>query len=125
MAKQKPQRKPPASSSPSQQSAAKSAGGFRGIDPNFAVEAAAALMSARNKGVVKPGAKKESLEFRLLKEGINDPGTSSIDSILDKSDTTVSKRSGTPFQANRAQVGHNQTFGPDATRTGVPRRTGG
>jgi len=127
MAKQKPQRKPPTSAPSSNKPAGPpSSGGFRNIDTNFAVEAAAALISSRNaKGANKAGPKKESLEFRLLKEGINDPGTASIDSMLDKTDGTATKRSNAPFQENKAQVGHNQTFGPDATRTGVPRRTGG
>jgi hypothetical protein len=128
MSKQKPQRKPPASNSPSAPKAAASASdGLRGIDTNFAVEAAAALISARNsKGALKSGPKKESLEFRMLKEGIKDPGIASIDNLLEKTDGTASKRSSsTPFQENRGQVGHNQTFGPDATRSGVPRRTGG
>ena len=52
------------------------------------------------------------------------PHLSGLDGILDKSAPLDQKKSNVPFTGGK-QVGHNQTFGADITRTGVPRRTGG
>ncbi|HUB25433.1 MAG TPA: hypothetical protein VL992_08375 [Tepidisphaeraceae bacterium] len=117
MAKSKPQRKPPAkgeSSAPS-------------FDTSRAVEEAAALIAGgRSAAPAKPTPRKQSLEFQQLKEGINQPGIQGLDKILDTTGSASSKKSNTPFvHGGNKQVGHNQTFGADVTRSGVPRRTAG
>jgi hypothetical protein len=69
-------------------------------------------------------AKNESAMFKNLKQNISKPHLTGLDGILDKSSHTDSKRSNLPFGGGK-QVGHNQTFGADVTRSGVPRRTPG
>jgi hypothetical protein len=44
--------------------------------------------------------------------------------MLDKILPSGQKRSNVPFSTGK-QVGHNQTFGADASRKNIPRRTGG
>jgi hypothetical protein len=62
----------------------------------------------------------------MLKEGIDDPSLTSLDNMLDETDATTSaRRSNAPTSHNKGQVGHNQTYGADVTRSGVPRRTAG
>jgi hypothetical protein len=121
--KPKPQRKSPTGSSPA--SKPKSAPVVPSFDATFAIEAAAAMVGGRSSKSTPKPVRKESLEFRLLKEEINEPGMLSLDQLLDKTDNTVSKRSHKPLEHNNRQVGHNQTFGADVNRSGVPRRTGG
>jgi hypothetical protein len=118
MSKPKPRRKPPTPSSPG----AKPAPSF---DATFAIEAAAAMVGGRSARATPKPVRRESLEFRLLKEEINEPGMQSLDQLLDSTDKTVSKRTHRPMEHNKGQVGHNQTFGADVNRSGVPRRTGG
>jgi hypothetical protein len=120
----KPQRKPPTTSA-----SAPKPGGVPLIDSTFAVQAAAAMVS---KGVSPTastsgpaGPKKESSTFKQLKEGLSHQPAQSIGNLLDKTGGPAAKRSATPFDHSRGQVGHNQTFGADATKSGVPRRTGG
>jgi len=45
-----------------------------------------------------------------------------MENVLDKSGPSGSRRSDQP---KGPQVGHNQTFGADVNRAGVPRRTPG
>jgi len=135
MAKQKPQRKPPAAnssqaSSPKPSAPKANTDGLRRIDTTLAVEAAAAFISGRggrggHNAAKAAGKKRESLEFQLLKEEINEPGLQSLDNMLEQTDSTATKRSSLPTEHFKGNVGHNQTFGPDLTRSGVPRRTGG
>ena len=44
--------------------------------------------------------------------------------LLDKVSPAGQKKSAAPFDPNK-QVGHDQTYGSDATRRNVPRRTAG
>jgi hypothetical protein len=101
----------------------KPAGGVPLIDPSFAVQTAAALVG--KKPAATAAVHKESSTFKQLKEGLNQPPLKSIGNLLDKTGAGSSKKSGTPFTHASRQVGHNQTFGADATKSGVPRRTGG
>ena len=119
MPKPKPQRKPPAAKPALNQSKPS-------FDATFAIESAAAMVGGRSARMASKPVRQESLEFRLLKEEINEPGMQSLDQLLDKTDTTASKRSKMPLdRRDNRQVGHNQTFGADVNRSGVPRRTGG
>jgi hypothetical protein len=60
--------------------------------------------------------------IKHLKESLNKPATSGPADFLHN--TSPNKKSNLPF-GGRNQVGHNQTFGADVNRSGVPRRTGG
>jgi hypothetical protein len=95
------------------------------IDTAAAAAAAAALVAG---GITTPSPeaatapRKESSMFKQIKQGMaNKPA---LGGILDKGGS-ASKKSGSPFGHGYKQVGHNQTFGADVNRTGVPRRTGG
>src|SRR5277367_1297144 len=95
MAKGKSQRKAPsASSTPAAPAKPAASGRF---DMTNAVEMAAAMVGNRARQTAKTP-KKESLEFRLLKEGVDDPGIQSIEDILDKTSTQAAKRSGGPAE---------------------------
>jgi hypothetical protein len=116
MAKPKPTRKPPANTSDS---------GVK-FDTTRAVEAAAALIGKKNAVPSKATPRKESVEFKMLKEGVNQPGLQGLDKILDTTGSVGSKKSNQPFEhKGDRQVGHNQTFGADVNRSSVPRRTAG
>jgi hypothetical protein len=99
-------------------------GGVPLIDPTFAVQAAAALVG-RKAAAASGAPHKESSAFKQLKEGLNQPPLKSIGNLLDKTGAGSARKSGTPFDHASRQVGHNQTFGADASKSGVPRRTGG
>ncbi len=70
------------------------------------------------------GASPESSSFKNMKQGLSKSHLSGLDSLLNKSGPADGKKSNLPFGGGK-QVGHNQTFGADVNRTGVPRRTGG
>ena len=67
--------------------------------------------------------KSESSMFKQMKAGLNKPASSAMGGLLDKSGGPLQKKPNQPFGGK--QVGHNQTFGADVTRSGVPRRTSG
>lgn len=90
------------------------------IDTSLAA-AAAAKMVANRDVLASSGDKRESNSFKQLKESISKPATGPA-SFLHSSGPQ--KKSNLPF-SGRNQVGHNQTFGADVNRSGVPRRTGG
>jgi len=116
MAKPKPARKAPAKPA--------SSGGVV-FDASRAVEEAAALIG-KKAAPAKQASRSESMEFKLLKEGISQPGLSGLDKVLDATAPATGKKSNQPFEhKGDRQVGHNQTFGADVTRSGVPRRTAG
>jgi len=93
------------------------------IDTGLAAEAAAKMVVNRDLlGAGKPGEKKESGSFKQLKESLFKPAVQGPGGLL--STPNPQKKSNTGF-GGRNQVGHNQTFGADVNRTGVPRRTGG
>jgi len=94
------------------------------IDTNLAAQAAAKMVVNRDMlGSAKSaGEKKESGSFKQLKESLLKPAVQGPGGLL--STPNQQKKSNTGF-GGRNQVGHNQTFGADVNRTGVPRRTGG
>ena len=97
------------------------------IDTNLAAQAAAAMVL--NRGAVggagqqnQPAAPKESAAFKALKQGLNKPA--GLGNIPGGSFQPKKGVGNQPFGGPK-QVGHNQTFGADINRTGVPRRTSG
>lgn len=97
------------------------------IDTSLAAENAARMLAAgfsrRERHAQDDDEKKEGSLIKQLKAELNKPAAHAVSSVLDKSAGAGQKRPNLPF--GRKQVGHNQTFGPDLTRSGVPRRTGG
>jgi hypothetical protein len=111
---------------PATKSASKSSStGAPPINTALAASAAAALVG--NKVPLNSpstGApRKESASFKHLKESLNKPASGGLTSFLDSS--SIQKKTNTPFTPGAKQVGQNQTYGADVTRTGVPRRTAG
>ena len=98
------------------------------VDTTLAAQNAAKLLAARiphkAAGNAGGGAAPQSAMFKNMKEGLSKPHLTGLDGILDNSAPTDTKRSNLPFGGGK-QVGHNQTFGADVTRSGVPRRTPG
>ena len=84
----------------------------------------AAASGGGSGGAGASGAKTESSMFKNLKQGLAKPHLAGLDNLLDKSAPAETKRSNLPFGGGK-QVGHNQTFGADVNRAGVPRRTPG
>jgi len=118
-----------ASSAPKARKAAKPAGpaGVPMIDTSLAARAAVNMVVNRDMlaAANKPqagGEKKESGSFKQLKESLLKPTVQGPGGLL--SPQGQQKKNNTGF-GGRNQVGHNQTFGADVNRTGVPRRTGG
>jgi hypothetical protein len=98
------------------------------IDPGQSAAAAAAMV-AHKLPASAPAAsgaadQAQSSTFQKLKESLNKPHAQTMGSLLDKLSTPGQKKSALPFSGSK-QVGHNQTFGSDASRRNVPRRTGG
>ena len=94
------------------------------IDTSLAAEAAAKMVANRD-----PHAKPEAPEKRegsslikQLKQSLHKPMPQGPGGLL--SNLHPGKKPNLPF-GGRNQVGHNQTFGADVNRSGVPRRTGG
>jgi hypothetical protein len=118
-------KKAPARKAPAKKSAAPA--GQPLVDTGLAAQNAAKLLAAglpRKSGDSTTPAKTESSVFKNLKQGLAKPHLTGLDSVLDKSGPTDTKRSNLPFGGGK-QVGHNQTFGADVNRAGVPRRTPG
>lgn len=91
------------------------------IDTALAAVAAAKLVANRDL-LNATGPKRESGAFKQMKENLSKPSVAGPASFLQN--TAPPKKSNLPF-GGRNQVGHNQTFGADVNRSGVPRRTGG
>lgn len=102
--------------------AAPAAGGSPLIDTNRAANTAAALVGNRVplNSPTKP--RQESASFKHMKKNIAKPHTQGLSNILDT--TNQNKKPSMPFGGGK-QVAHNQTFGADVNRAGVPRRTPG
>jgi hypothetical protein len=66
--------------------------------------------------------RRETSTFKQLKQGLSKPGSQGLGGIL--GGVQGGKKSTQTF-AGPNQVRRNQTFGADASRTNVPRRTGG
>ena len=98
------------------------------IDTSLAANAAAAMIAGKvgaNAGK-KPQPqqqKKESAGFKQLKAGLNKPAAGALGGAFGV--PGQQKKNVTQQHGGNRQVGHNQTFGADVTRTGVPRRTPG
>ena len=125
MAKKKAESAPKA---PAKKEAAKkpaaqqSHGDLPSINTSAAASAAAAMIGNKVSLAGGGSARPESSAFKQMKEGLNKPVAGLAGSLLGS--TPGQKKSNAPF-AQTKQVGHNQTFGADVNRTGVPRRTGG
>jgi hypothetical protein len=93
-----------------------------------AATAAAAFVAHGGRGGGKapePG-RKESASFKQLKQGLDQPGAATVSNLLDRSAPPGQQKTHVPLGGPGGnQKGHNQTIGSDASRTGVPRRTGG
>ena len=98
------------------------ASGDQLIDTDAAANAAAAMVGGKVQRPASGGTKKESAAFKQLKAGLNKPSAGALGGVF--GGTTQQKKSHVPHGGGK-QVGHNQTFGADATRSGVPRRTPG
>ena len=101
-------------------------GGQPMIDTSLAASNAARLLAGGfNKSATtgnSSGNKSESAMFKNLKAGLNKPSSTAMSNLLDKSHGPEPTKSHAGFNK---QVGHNQTYGADVTRSGVPRRTPG
>lgn len=115
----------PASKTGTGKSAAKASSGTPLVDTSLAAQAAAKMLLARATAGT-PHAQPpqdESSSFKQLKESIQKPHLHGTGNLLNNNAPTAAKRSNLPF--GNKQVGHNQTFGADVNKAGVPRRTGG
>lgn len=95
------------------------------IDTALAANAAAALVGSKVQRSTSTGApqpRKESAAFKQLKAGLNKPSAGALGGAF--APQGQQKKSIMPLGGGK-QVGHNQTFGADLTRSGVPRRTPG
>jgi hypothetical protein len=70
------------------------------------------------------GEKRETSTFKQLKESLAKPHVASMNNLLNSTAAPGAKKGNLPLHGGK-QVGHNQTFGSDASRNFVPRRTGG
>jgi hypothetical protein len=91
------------------------------IDTSLAAQAAAKMVANRDLLAQGTGEKRQSGSFKQLKDQLLKPATQGPGGILQPKE---SQKKFNPI-LGRNQVGHNQTFGADVNRTGVPRRTGG
>jgi hypothetical protein len=130
---QTPTRTPPAKASAATNAGGKKAAAKKSapaapaaplIDTGRAANAAAAMIGNKMPAAGAAGAapRKESSTFKNLKAGLNKPSSSALGGVFGAA--PQQKKSHQPFGGGK-QIGHNQTFGSDATRTGVPRRTPG
>jgi len=93
------------------------------VDTNLAAQAAARMLMAKKNEAGDQ--KKSGGLIDQLKADLNKHPSSSVAGVLDKSAPPGSKKSHLPFGPGGKQVAHNQTYGADVTRSGVPRRTPG
>jgi hypothetical protein len=101
--------------------------GLPSIDTNLAAQAAAKMLSAgipSKNASGASGSKTESSMFKQLKQGLSRSHLTGMADVLEKSALPGNKKPNLPSGRNE-QVGHNQTFGADVNRAGVPRRTPG
>jgi hypothetical protein len=95
------------------------------IDTSLIAQAAAKMVAKRDaltEARSPVGEKRESGSFKQLKENLLKPPVQGPGGVLQPA--AAQKRFNSSVGA-RNQVGHNQTFGADVARTGVPRRTSG
>ena len=121
----KPAAKKPAAAKKSSKPAGGSPAAAPLIDTSLAAQAAANMVAHRDPfGAAggETGEKRESSSFKQLKQSLSKPISQGPASFLHSS--SPQKKSNLPL-GGRKQVGHNQTFGADVNRSGIPRRTGG
>jgi hypothetical protein len=97
------------------------------VNTSLAAESAARMIGAKASGFGASSAtsdKKETSAFKQLKQAMAKPHGASVGNMLNSTTSQAAKKTSMPFQSGK-QVGHNQTFGADVSRSGVPRRTGG
>jgi hypothetical protein len=97
------------------------------VDTDLAAQAAAQMLAAglgRREQNQSEEEKREGSLIRQLKADLNKGHAQTVSSVLDKGAPQGSRKpSDLPF--GQKQVGRNQTYGADVTRSGVPRRTSG
>ena len=94
------------------------------IDTSLAAAAAARMLFSKRPNQSDEERTEGSSLIKQIKSDLNKPHSATLSGVLDKNAPAGTKKpSNLPF--GQKQVGHNQTFGPDVTRTGVPRRTSG
>jgi hypothetical protein len=134
--KKEPAAKKKASSAPSASKKASkpvAPAGTPMVDTTLAAQAAASMISNRaalgeaqapstGGGAEAQPKAPESSAFKAMKESLNKPSGQFSNSLLGNANNK--KKSNMPFGGGK-QVGHNQTFGADVNRAGVPRRTPG
>jgi 3-oxoacyl-ACP reductase-like protein len=103
-----------------------SSGGAQMGNNEFAAQSAARMLMARATGapIDQTAGKKESSTFKNLKNNIAKPHLASMDNVLNSTGNISGQKSNLPFSQTN-QKGHNQTYGADVNRAGVPRRTPG
>ncbi len=106
---------------PTKKPAAMPSGDMPSINTSAAASAAAALVGNRVNLAGGGGARPVSAAFKAMKQNLVTP-SAGVANLLPQ--TGGAKKSNAPFEKSK-QVGHNQTFGADVNRSGVPRRTGG
>ena len=123
-------KKPAARKAPARKPAAKKKAGTENtaapmIDTGLAAQSAARMLLARSAGAAASPAAAQgaSSDFQQLKDSLSRP-KAALDSLLHTTAPKNTSRANVPFHQQK-QVGHNQTFGADVNRTGVPRRTPG
>jgi hypothetical protein len=89
---------------------------------NRAAGAANAPAGSSDTGAETAGDKRETSTFKQLKQGLSKGGSQGIGGLLGG---VQGGKKVTQTFAGPNQVRRNQTFGADASRTNVPRRTGG
>jgi hypothetical protein len=98
------------------------------VDTGLAAQAAARMIAAKAGGsggtASGGGEKKETSTFRHLKESLAKPHVAGLDNLLTNTAAPGARKGNLPLGGGK-QRGHNQTFGADASRNFVPRRTGG
>lgn len=101
-----------------------SQGGGGLIDTDLAAQNAARLLVAnlKKRGAASQSTEPQSAMFKNLKANLSQGAGASIANVLEQSHGPEVTKS---HEAFNKQVGHNQTVGSDAVRTGVPRRTPG
>ena len=95
------------------------------IDTNLAASTAAKMVANKKDeraAASSPGSG-ESAAFKQMKENLHKPVGGTTPSFLQNG--PQGKKFNPSVPNRNQQVGHNQTFGADVNRTGVPRRTGG
>lgn len=120
-----PKKKPAAKKAPAKKAAAKPTGGGTApmIDTGLAAASAARMLLARAAGGGAPANTSPSTagDPKQFKDSFAKP-KNALDNLLHSTAPKNLARPNVPFHQQK-QVGHNQTFGADVNRTGVPRRT--